>query len=56
MVNYLMTAKEPDLQTSVCGLVVIQDIEGMTMSHMSTFSASLGKKMITIMQVGQFKT
>ena len=43
--------KNPDLQTSVRGLVVIQDVAGTTLSHMSSYSPSMGKKMITIMEV-----
>ena len=43
--------KDPDLQTSVCGVVIIQDGAGTTMAHMKSWSPAQGKKMTTIFEV-----
>jgi len=40
-------------QSSVTGYVVLQDMNGVTMSHMSSFSPSMAKKMMTVVQVSK---
>ena len=48
MLNEL-AMKDPskDFQAQVCGVVIIQDVHGVTLSHMRSFSPAIGKKATT---------
>ena len=51
MLNEL-AMKDPskDFQAQVCGVVIIQDVHGVTLSHMRSFSPAIGKKATTVFQ------
>jgi len=49
MVSEMLIAKAD--QCSITGFVGVQDLEGMTLAHMTSFSPSLGKKSMTVWQV-----
>ena len=53
MINTLLVERLG--QASITGWVGIQEMKGMTIAHIASFSPALGKKAMTIWQVGETK-
>jgi hypothetical protein len=54
MVNELMMRTCDDFQGHICGVVIIQDVAGVSIGHVKNFNPSVGKKAMTIFQANFF--